>query len=98
MRKGAAGMPVEFLVIIVIAVALLGIALFFLNPIRGIGEQEAYKTALTSCCSTYVISGNCGKEVFDFECMVPTTIEDEGFMLIEDLADELGTDYEDYCC
>ena len=98
MKKGSMGMPVEFLVFFVIAIVLFGIAFVFLNPLHDIGEEEAAKSALTSCCTNYLISGFCGDEIDDFTCKVPSVVDAAGEMEISALAREVGVDYVDYCC
>ena len=96
-RKGAASMPVEFLVAIVIGVSLLGIAIVFLSFPQQISGEEAAKTALSSCCTNYVISGKCGSFDDEFLCRVPSSMNQDEELSIEELGNEIRVDYEVYC-
>jgi hypothetical protein len=100
-RKGAAGMPIEFLILIVIGVIFLGIAILILAPLGNVAEDEAAKAALTSCCVNFKISGGCqqGSDIGpDFICNVPETISEERKMEIGELDDKAGLDYQTTCC
>ncbi|MFH0829714.1 MAG: hypothetical protein V1887_00955 [Candidatus Aenigmatarchaeota archaeon] len=101
--KASISMPMEVLVAIIIAVVIIIIAAIMLGFIPGLENSQVITGYYNSCCSSYMIEGNCDSDTPNqgFVCVIGKEFDSDGNpdgqMLLSLLASKAGTTV-DRCC